>query len=92
MGMGKFTKPVLRNQLCYWVTGRKKDGKMALLGPFMSQDEADNTIFDAFPNDTGEKFQLNTTDRARATQILKFKLFSATHDLDISMQPISHIK
>jgi hypothetical protein len=89
--MGKLGRPT-RDKSAWWVTGRKKDGKMALLGPFSSSDEADSILFDAFPNDTGERFYVGSVDRSKVTQILKFKLFSESHDLDGSMQPISHIK
>lgn len=75
-----------------WVTGRKpKDGKMALLGWYQSDDEADEIMFDAFPNDTGRKHYLMTTDRAKATSQLKHILFTETHDLDKSMENISHV-
>jgi hypothetical protein len=90
--MRKLGVPIRRNQPTWWVTGRKKDGKMALLGGFTTEEEADDIMFSAFPNDTGEKHLLMTSDRVRATQQLKYKLFSESHDLDSSMQPISHIK
>ncbi len=90
--MAEIRRPVRREKSAWWVTGRKKDGKMALLGPFFDTDEADSKMFDGFPNDTGEKHYLNTVDRARATQMLKYKLFSDGNDLDTSMQPFSHIK
>jgi hypothetical protein len=89
--MGKLGRPT-RDKSAWWVTGRKKDGKMALLGPFTSTEECEEILFSAFPNDTGEKFYVNSVDRSKVTQILKFKLFSESHDLDQSMKPISHIK
>jgi hypothetical protein len=90
--MNRLGRPIVRNKPTWWVTGRKKDGKMCLLGGFGSETEADDIMFSAFPNDTGRKFLLMTSERGRATQQLKYILFSETHDLDGSMQPISHIK
>lgn len=81
--------PVNVNRYAWWVTGRKADGKMVVLGPFMNEEERDEVLC-SFQNDSGESHWLNTVDKARATSILKYKLFSATHDLDQSMQRVSH--
>jgi hypothetical protein len=95
--MGKLGIPMRRSQPAWWVTGRKKDGKMCLLGPFMEgeglgESQADDIMMEAFPNDTGRKHYLRTSSRQAATSQLKFILFSETNDLDGSMQRISHIK
>jgi ABC-type molybdenum transport system ATPase subunit/photorepair protein PhrA len=83
-------KPIRRDRAGWWVTGRKKDGKMTLLGSFDSEEEASDVMYSAFSNDTGRCHYLNTRDKSRATSLLKYLLFSETHDLDGSMKRISH--
>lgn len=92
--MSKLNRPILRNQPCYWITGRKKDGKMALLGPYdlLDQEKAESDMYDSFPNDTGKLHLMNSRNRQLVTSQLKYILFSESRDLDSSMANISHIK
>ncbi len=73
----------------WWVTG-VIEGRMRLLGPYDSEDEADDLGFKAFKNSPYEKHMLNTIDRAEASSRLKHILFERSGDLAESMKPIRH--
>lgn len=76
-------------RLFYWVTG-KIDGKVHLLGKYETESEADDMGFKAFKNSPYEIHPLPTSNRVKATQMLKHKFFEDSGDLQGSMVPVSH--
>ena len=73
----------------WWVTGRI-EGQVRLLGPYDTEETADDMGFSAFKNSPYDKHMLNTCNRHEAASRLKHIMFEKTGDLPESMKPVRH--
>lgn len=78
-----------RQHTYYWVTGRV-DGKLTLLGPYDTEEDADEQGFKGFKNSPYSIHPLRTRNKASATSALKHELFNESEDLPGSLQPVRH--
>lgn len=73
----------------YYVFGYTKEGRRVSLGPFMSEQEADDRLVEL---DDGEIFELQTKDLSKATRIIKAELISRGEDADEALRKMLHSK
>lgn len=74
----------------YWWCLGMASGKTILIGPYDSEADAVEAGFRAFDGGNFETYELKTRDRAKATQMVKYKIHEGGKSLDEAMQPISH--
>ena len=77
----------------WWTYGKNKKGEMTILGGFKTEDRAQEENLSAFDGN-GECVYLPTTqqDKAKATTLIKYKLYKQTHNLEDSIRPVKHKK
>ena len=73
----------------WWVTTTSGDGKMVVLGPYSTEDNANNYAFRHLGSNF-ETHQLFTKDMAKATRMLKKRLFDRIGDLDTALKRAGH--
>ena len=71
----------------FWVLGYSREGKRALIGPYLNEAEA-NTAADGL--DDSEVYKLETRSQQKATKVIKAKLFQESQDMDSALQPQLH--
>jgi len=73
----------------YWWVLAEHEGKSVIFGPKATEEEAYNLGFDKL-NGRFEVVSLPTRDRAKATSMLKARMFEDTGDLDKSLRKFRH--
>lgn len=76
------------NRTYYWITFRR-NGRLVILGPENSEDEAYSRGFLSQESDF-EVVPLRTRDKARATSQLKAQLLDKTQNIDLALQRARH--
>jgi alpha-galactosidase len=74
----------------YWVWGTSDNGKRAISGPKMTENEAYVLGFQMFPSGNFETKLLPTRDKAKAVSMLKAGLIERGHGLDDSLRRFKH--
>jgi len=75
----------LPGQKFFWVFGFTKAGRKVVLGPLMTQQEADGKLAEL---DDGEVFELVTRDASRAVREIKAELMSRGEDADEALRKV----
>ena len=75
----------------YWISAIEKEtGRLVVLGPYDSEDEANQVGFGAKLDGMFEVHKLGTIDKARATSEIKYKRFQQTQNLHESLKRAKH--
>ena len=73
----------------WWVYGKTPKGETVILGGYLSREKSEEIGNDAFDG-LYETIELNTVDKAKASSIIKEKMFEQSHDLRLSLRKVSH--
>lgn len=75
----------------YWISAiEKESGRLVVLGPYDTEDEANQVGFGAKLDGNFEVHQLGTIDKARATSEIKYKRFNQTKSLEQALRRAKH--
>jgi len=74
----------------YYYVWADDEGTNVLLGPFTTREEANRAAWGQL-NCYFEIVELDTKDRAKATQVLKARKLEKTQDLRRSLERVKHI-
>lgn len=74
--------------MAWWIKASSQ-GRPVVLGWYNTEEEANTVGFQQLGGDF-EAYELPTTDKARATAMIKAKILNQTSDLDMALRRVSH--
>lgn len=73
----------------YWWIKTAHEGRLVILGPYNSEEEASQFGFQKLGSDF-ETYDLPTRDKSRATSMIKARILQQTSNLGIALQRAKH--